>query len=190
MEIEELKQELKNYLKNDETRYNHSIGVMNMCEKLAIHYNCDIERTKKAGLMHDLAKYLTDEEKIAYVDNNSISITETQRKIPGVLHGIIAADICKNKYGFDEEMCSAIAFHTTGKANMTLLEKIVFVADKIEENRDYSDIEYYRNLAMTDITQACLEIVNFQIQDAIKKDKIFDKKSIETRNFILLNRKK
>lgn len=190
MEIEELKQELKNFLKNDETRYNHSIGVMNMCEKLAIHYNCDIERAKKAGLMHDLAKYLSDEEKIKYVDENNISITDIQRSIPGVLHGIIAADICKKQYGFDEEMCNAIAYHTTGKANMSLLEKIVYVADKIEENRNYSDIEYYRNLAMTDITQACLEIVNFQIEDAIKKDKIFDEKSIETRNYILLNKKK
>ena len=190
MEIEELKQELKKYLKDDEKRYNHSIGVMNMCEKLAIHYNCDVERAKKSGLMHELAKYMTDEEKIEYVDGNNISITEIQRKLPGILHGIIAADICKKKYDFDEEMCSAIAYHTTGKANMSLLEKIVFAADKIDETREYSDIDYYRNLAMTDITQACLEIINFQIEDAIKKDKIFDEKSIETRNFILLNEKK
>ena len=87
-------------------------------------------------------------------------------------------------------MCDAIENHTTGRANMSLMEKIIYVADAVEINRDYSDVEYYRDLAFEDLDRAVLEIVDFVIEDNIKKGNIILEKSIESRNFILINRKK
>ena len=91
--------------------------------------------------MHDMAKEMTDEEMLDYVKKNKIRITETEKAIPQILHGKIAADMAKKKYDFDDEMCTAIACHTTGKENMTLLQKILFVADKTDETRSYESAE-------------------------------------------------
>lgn len=190
MNIEELKAELKKYLSTDQNRFLHSIGTMNMCEELAKIYGADIERCKKAGLMHDMAKTLPNKEKLEYVRNNGIEASQTEILIPGILHGKIAADICKKKFEFDEEMCNAVAYHTTGRPNMSLMEKIVYVADTVEETRNYGDVEYYRNLAKKDIDQAMLEILDYVIDDNLKNGKLILEKSIETRNFILINRKK
>ena len=157
MEIEDLKKELKKYLKDDEKRYLHSIGVMKMSQELA----------KKYGAASDLEKNMVE-----------------------ILHGKIAADICRKKYNFDDEMCDAIANHTTGKENMTLLQKIIFVADKIDETRTYSDVEYYRNLASEDLNKAILEIINYVIKDKIESDKPILEQSIKTRNYILFENEK
>lgn len=190
MELDKLKIELKKYLKDDERRYVHSIGVMEMSEKLALKYGEDPERCKRAGLMHDMAKVMSNKDKLKYVEENNIEVTETEKIVPGILHGKIAADLCKKNYKFDDEMCSAIAYHTTGKPGMTMLEKIIYVADTVEENRNYRSVNYYRDLAFKDIDQALLEIINFVISDNIKKDKVIIEKSIETRNFILINHSK
>lgn len=188
MELEELKKELKLYLKDDEKRYNHCIGVMNMCEKLATKYNVDIEKAKKIGLMHDMAKDLSKSEKLEYVDINKIECSKNERLLVEILHGKIAADICKKKYDFDDEMCRAIAIHTTGDENMTMLQKILFVADKTDETRNYEDVEYYRKLAFKDIDEDIIEIINYVICNCTQKDKIIDEKSIRTRNFLLVKR--
>lgn len=188
MEIEELKKELKTYLKNDEKRYNHCIGVMNMCEKLAKKYNINTEKAKKIGLMHDMAKDLSKQEKLKYVEENNIECSQIEKILVEILHGKIAADICKKKYGFDSEMCRAIAIHTTGDENMTMLQKILFVADKTDETRNYEDVEYYRKLAFKDIDEAIIEIINYVICNCTQKDKIIDEKSIRTRNFLLVKR--
>ena len=85
-------------------------------------------------------------------------------------------------------MCRAIAIHTTGDENMTMLQKILFVADKTDETRNYEDVEYYRKLAFKDIDEAIIEIINFVICNCTQKDKIIDEKSIRTRNFLLVKR--
>lgn len=188
MELEELKEELKKYLK--EKRYLHCINVMKMSEKLAIKYNIDIEKTKKTALMHDLAKEFSKEDKLQYVIENKLKIDEVERSIIEILHGKISADICKKKYGFDDEMCSAIEFHTTGKADMTMLEKIIFIADKIEETRKYEGVEKIRELAFEDLDEAILQNINFTLMKNLENNNLISEKSLQTRNYILINNKK
>lgn len=189
MEIEDLKEELKKYI-TDEKRYSHSLGTMKMCKVLAERYNVDIEKAEKTGLMHDIAKEIIDEEAFKYVKENDIEITEVEKCNTKLLHGKIGADLCKKIYNFDEDMCMAIKWHTTGRANMSILEKIVFCADKVEENRKYDNVEYYRDLAMRNLDQAILEIIDWTIKSNIEKGKLLLEKSIETRNYILINQKK
>lgn len=182
--IEILKENLKK--KVSEKRYLHSIGVMEMCEKLAITYKADVEKAKAIGVMHDMAKDLSKDEKIQYVKDNNINYTSIELQNSEILHGKIAADICKKKYNFDDEMCEAIAIHTTGKENMTILQKILFVADKIDETRKYEGIEELRKLAFENLDKAILKNINSTLIINIQKNNLIVEESIKTRNYLLL----
>ncbi len=188
MEIEGLKKELKKYLKED--RYKHSICVMEMSEKLANHYNVNKQKVMKAALMHDLAKELPFDELKKYIIKNSIYVSKIEMSVGVTLHGKVAADICRKKYGFDKEMCIAISNHTTGKPKMSMLEKIVFIADKIDETRKYEGIEELRKLAFKDIDEAILQNIDNTISNNMKKGRPILEESIKTRNYILINKNK
>ena len=187
-DIEKLKEDLKIVL--SDSRYDHSISVMNMCEALASKYNVNVKKAKLVGLMHDMAKDMTKEEKMQYVKNNNIECSLIEEKIVEILHGKIAADICKKRYQFDEEMCTAIKYHTTGKENMTLLEKILFIADKIDETRNYEGVEDLRELAFEDLDKAILKNIDDTLIINIQKNKLILEESIKTRNNLLLSSEK
>ena len=184
-DLELLKEEIKEKL--TEKRYAHSIGVMEMCEKLGTQYGGDVKRAKLVGLVHDMAKEMTDEEMLEYVKKNKIKITETEKAIPQILHGKIAADLAKKKYDFDDEMCTAIACHTTGKENMTLLQKILFVADKTDETRKYEGAEELRSLAFESLDKAVIKNIDDTLKINIDKGKVIIEESIKTRNYLLIN---
>ena len=187
-DIEKLKEDLKIVL--SDSRYNHSISVMNMCEALASKYNVNVKKAKLIGLMHDMAKDMTKEEKMQYVKNNNIECSLIEEKIVEILHGKIAADICKKRYQFDEEMCTAIKYHTTGKENMTLLEKILFIADKIDETRNYEGVEELRKLAFEDLDKSILKNIDDTLIINIQKNRLILEESIKTRNNLLLSSEK
>ena len=140
--IEKIKEDLKQIL--SEKRYIHSIGAMEKAIKLAKRYGEDKEKSALTALAHDIAKEMTIEEYYKYAEENNIKLSKDDKMCTSVLHGIIGADIVKKKYGFTDEMCRAIYYHTTGITNMTLLGKIVYVADKIEDSRDYPEAEALR----------------------------------------------
>lgn len=183
LDIEKIKEEIKNNL--SERRYNHSIGTMKRAEKMAKIYNVDVEKAKLAGLTHDMAKELSQEEKLKYVKENNIKIDEVERLCPDLLHGKIAAHMCKVKYGFDEDMQEAIAFHTTGKVNMSILGKIIFLADITEENRNYEDTGKLRELSEKNLDEAMLYALNKTIEKTVKTNKLLHPDSVNSRNHIL-----
>lgn len=98
---------------------------------LQIYFGENIEEAKKVGIIHDIAKEFSDEEKLAYAQENGIEIDSVEQAHPGLLHGKIGADIAKKKFRFSEKMCQAIKYHTTGGKNMSLLDKILYVSDAI-----------------------------------------------------------
>lgn len=185
--IEQIKKELKNIL--SEKRYIHSIGVMEMASELAKIYNVDIETAQIAGLLHDNAKEMTDEEMMQYVKENNIEISETEKNSIKLLHGKIGADIAKKKYRVSEQIAKAIEYHTTTNPNMDTLAKIIYVSDKIELNRktEKYDIEAERKLAKENLNKAMLLIINDVTKYLIEQDKLIAPESIETRNKLLLN---
>ena len=188
MKIEELKNELKKYLQQE--RYAHSISVMEVSEKLAEHYKIDKERIMKTALMHDLAKEMSISELKEYVLKNNIYVSEIEMVTGVTLHAKVAADICKKKYEFDDEMCNAISAHTTGKANMSLFEKIIFIADKIDYTREYEGVEELRELAFSNINEAVIRnIENTTIRNK-KNGRPILEESIKTRNYILMKKNK
>ena len=172
-----------------EKRYIHSIGVMKMASELAKIYNVDIEMAQIAGLLHDNAKEMTDEEMLQYVKENNIKISETEKNSIQLLHGKIGADIAKKKYGVSEQIAKAIEYHTTTNTNMDTLSKIIYFSDKIELNikTEKYDIKAERKLAKENLNKAMLLIINDVTKYLIAQDKLIALESIETRNKLLLN---
>lgn len=160
--IENIKNDLKNEL--SEKRYLHSIGTMKEAKKLAEFYGLDEEKAEMAGLIHDIAKEMPDEEKIEYTKQHNIEVDEIERKNIGLLHAKIAANIAKEKYNFDKKIQQAIEYHTTGNPNMNLFDKIIFVADKIEETRSYPDLNVVRELAYENIDKCVVYIIEFAVK--------------------------
>ena len=125
--IEELKEKLKNCL--TEERYLHSLGTMEQAVNLALKFGCNEEKARVAGLMHDCAKCLSDEEFLTYEN----LLEDFEKPSKKTWHAPVGAYIAKTVYGIDdEEILSAIRWHTVGKKDMTCLEKIIFLADKTE----------------------------------------------------------
>ncbi len=184
--LEEILKDLKNTL--SEKRYIHSVGVMKQAEYLAKKYGQDIEIAKLVGIAHDIAKEIPEEKKLAYVKENNIEIDEIEKVNVGLLHAKIGGDICKKKYNFTEEMQNAIKYHTTGNENMDILAKIIFVADKTEENRKYDDLEIVRKLADEDLDKCMLYILDYMLVDNVKKQKLIHPDSIKIRNKIMLEK--
>lgn len=146
-----------------EKRFYHTLGVEAVSFSLAIQYNYDSDKATLAGLLHDCAKCLPDEELLMQCETYNLPISDVERRNPYLLHGKLGAYYAKHKYGIlDEDILSAITYHTTGKENMNLLEKIVFTADYIEPNRSKKripDLDDIRKLAFTDIDKAVYQIL-------------------------------
>lgn len=135
--------EIKNYLKENlsSERYFHTLGVMEEAIELAKRYNADIKKAEIAGLLHDNAKCMTKEDLRKFISENLPDLDKNELKNYKTLHAPVGAYFAKEKFKIsDPEIISAIRWHTLGRVNMTLLEKIVFLADKIEKNT--RDIEY------------------------------------------------
>ncbi len=145
----------------DSRRFEHTLGVEFTAASLAMRYGASIKSARTAGLLHDCAKCLTDEERISICRKNGIPISEMEWKNPFLLHAKAGAFLAKKQYGIeDEDILNAICSHTTGRPGMSLLEMIVFVADYIEPGRNKaSNLEEIRRLAFTELDQALLKIL-------------------------------
>ena len=144
-------------------RYAHSIGVMETAAELAEIYGADIEKARIAGLLHDCAKNL--EDIYSRCRDLEVELDEVEMKSPPLVHAKLGAEIAKIEFGItDPEILEAIRWHTIGKANMTLLEKIVFVADLTEPGRTYPDASLLRELSRINLDEALYKCVNATVE--------------------------
>ncbi len=158
---EECRKKLKESIGN--RRYLHSIGVSNTGACLAMRYGYDIDKAYLAGLLHDCAKGLKEVQLLETVRKEGIELTEIEENNPDLLHAKAGKVIAKRDYGInDEDILSSIYYHTTGKPDMSLLEKIIFVADYIEPNRfKLPGLDIIRKMSYTDLDGAiCLILDN------------------------------
>ena len=157
--IKDLKKELKKEM--DDSRYEHTLGVMYTCAALAMRYNYDLEKAMLAGLLHDCAKCMPNAKKLKMAEKHHLEISELERKNPFMLHAKLGAFLAKKKYDIEEEeILDAIRWHTTGRPQMTLLDKIVYIADYIEPKRDKApNLAVIRQMAFTNLDDALLKIL-------------------------------
>ncbi len=173
----------------NEERFKHSLGVMELSGELAEIYGIDVKKAKLAGLVHDAAKQLPKEEQWqllekAYADKEPDEIV---LKNKALWHGPAGAVYVKEKFGVDEEIASAVFYHTIGKEKMTLLEKIIFLADCIEVNRDreFDWAKDTREISRHDLDSAILIAVDKSLKSIICRKLIIHPGSVLLRNEIL-----
>lgn len=183
--IENLRKKVKHALKSDKMRFRHTIGVADTSACLATRYGVDMQKAYVSGLLHDCAKCVPDEQKIIECEQNNIVITESEYKSPYLLHSKLGAFYANIKYGIeDKDILDAITWHTTGHPDMTMLEKIVFVADYIEPYRNKAaNLDTIRYLAFTNIDDAIIQILKDTIDYLNKNNKPIDGITLETYNF-------
>ncbi len=171
----------------DYDRYWHTISVAFIASSLAMRYGFDSpDRAQIAGLLHDCAKCLPDEEKYALCEKYDVFLNEYEMANPALIHAKLGAEIAIDKFGvLDREILDAIRTHTTGAPNMTMLQKIIYVADFIEPNRDdiIPHIESIQTLAFNDIDKAICEISGYTLEYLNSKGKDIDPASIATHDF-------
>lgn len=152
--LEKMEKKLRKEL--DEDRYRHTLGVMYTSAALAMRYGADLEKAQVAGLLHDCAKCIPNDKKLKMCEKYQIPISQVEQGAPYLLHSKLGAYLAETRYGIkDTEILQAIIWHTTGKPDMTLLEKIVFLADYIEPMRwKAQNLSAIRGMAFQDLDRA------------------------------------
>lgn len=183
MEIQEIRKKLKKEL--DKERYEHTKGVMYTAACLAMAYEYDVSKAMLAGLLHDCAKCVPNNDKILICENNHILISNVEYENPTLLHAKLGAFYAEEKYQIsDPDILHAIKVHTTGEPNMSLLDKIIFVADYIEPKRDKApNLEGIRKLAFSDINACVAKILYDTLHYLNKKNAIVDQTTQLTYEF-------
>lgn len=126
-------------------RFTHSLGVEKMAGQLAEEYGADREKAEIAGLLHDYAKYVPDDQMLAYAREFGIPLCPAYEEKPNLLHGPVAAKLLERDLGIhDPEILAAVKHHTTGTWGIGLLEQVIYLADLLEENRDFPGVEELR----------------------------------------------
>ena len=168
--MKEMKKHLKKRL--DKPRYEHTLGVSYTAAALAMRYEYDIEKAQIAGLLHDSAKCIPDDRKLQICEKHHIQITDVEKKNPFLLHAKLGAFLAMKKYKIhDKEIISAILNHTTGKPNMSTLDKIIFISDYIEPNRDKApNLPEIRKLAFENLDAALIKILRDTLEYLEKTD--------------------
>ena len=164
MELQDILRE-----KQNGKRFIHTLGVQYTSACLAMCYGADVNKAQMAGLLHDCAKHMKPEKLLEISKKQGLKISKAQERNPFLLHGRVGAYLARIKYGIkDEEILGAIEWHTTGRPEMTLLEKIIFTADYIEPGRNQApNLEILRQLSFTDLNQAVCMILE-QTLDYLK----------------------
>ncbi len=155
-DLRKIRRSMENKL--DHKRYEHTLGVAYTAAALAMRYGEDMQKALLAGLLHDCAKCMTNEKRLAICEKYNIAISEAERKNPFLLHAKVGSFLAMKKYGVsDKDVINAILNHTTGRPGMSVLEKIIWIADYIEPGRKQApNLTRIRRLAFEDLDQALL----------------------------------
>ncbi len=145
----------------DPKRFEHTLGVAYTAAVLAMRYDCDVLKAETAGMLHDCAKCMSNEKRLNICKKHNISVNDIERRNPFLLHAKVGSYIAMQKYNIhDRDIINAILNHTTGRPDMSLLEKIVYVADYIEPGRKQApNLTQIRKLAFSDLDAALFKIL-------------------------------
>lgn len=180
------KDSIINYIKKNlsEKRQTHTFAVCDTALALAEKYGADPEKTEIAALCHDMYRGMNDRVLNMYV--RELGLPDRYLDNPNLAHGKIAAIMIKREYGItDEDIINAVSYHTTGRENMSLLEKIIYIADTIEPNRDYPGVEELRVIAFEDLDKAMLKSLQNTISYIESRGLFLDEETVKARDYLL-----
>jgi len=168
------------YLKNK--RIPHVLGTEQEAIRLAERYGADVEKARRAALLHDCTKRLSMGEQLELCRKYSIELDELEQKALKLLHSKTGAAIARDVFGVDDEIYSAIWYHTTGHAGMTKLEKIIYLADYIEPTRDFPGVEDLRRVCYEDLDRGLLLGLEMTIEEMTNMGNPVHHATLEARN--------
>ena len=165
-------------------RIPHVLGTEETAAKLALRWGVDEETARRAALLHDCTKKLDREQHLAICRQYGIELDKEEKREEKLLHAITGAAAARHIFGVSPEIESAIRWHTTGKADMTALEKIIYLADYIEPTRDFCDLTELRALAFQDLDGAMLLGLEMAVQDLKERGVALHSNSVLARDYL------
>lgn len=183
IEYNTAKQQITDYLNLNlkRSRLKHTLSVAEEAAKLAERYGENPERARLAALFHDMCRSFPQAVLNMYIRH--LGLPKKFIDNPNLSHGKIAAELMVKDYGIkDKDMVNAVAYHTTGRAGMSRLEKILFLADAIEPGRSYPTVEETRALAYEDLDMACINALERTIEYIQGKGEYLDPDTIEAKD--------
>ncbi|MGN0985500.1 MAG: bis(5'-nucleosyl)-tetraphosphatase (symmetrical) YqeK [Candidatus Enterenecus sp.] len=166
-------------------RLAHIRGTEETAVELARRWGADPEKLRRAAILHDCTKYLPLEEHLAICDRYGIALDEMERGAEKLLHAKSGAALAKYVFGQDDEIFTAILYHTTARGNMTLAEKILYLADYMEPNRDFPEVEELRRLAWEDLDRAVLMGIRLSIREMLERNRVVHHNTLEAEASLL-----
>ncbi len=186
MSIAEYKKIIKSMM--SESRYNHCVNVSKEAVKLAKRYGGDEEKAAVAGILHDITKEMPKEEQLQIIIDSGIILDDIQKNAPKLWHGISGSVYIKNHLGIDDEdILNAVCYHTTGRAGMSILEKIIFIADFTSEERTYNGVATMRKKSKKSLEEAMLYGFKFTFSDLSSRELAIHPDELACYNEIVLN---
>ena len=143
----------------------HVLGTAATAVKLAEKYGVDVHRAEVAGLLHDCTKKLSMPEQLALCEKYGIALDELEKKALKLLHAKTGAALARDVFGVDDEIYNAILWHTTGKPDMTVLEKVIYLADFIEPTRDFPGVDALRRTVWEDLDRGLLMGLEMTVEE-------------------------
>lgn len=178
---EEYQKRLRKVL--SDKRFAHSLGVMETARALAEHYGEDAKRAALAGLLHDVAKELSIDESLLKCEAYGVKVDAYMARAPKTIHAPLGAAVLKNEWGItDEGVLHAVAVHTLGCAEMSLLDKIIYMADYIEPNRTFEGVAELRAQAFRSLDEAIMVGASWTLTEIIENGRTIHPVSLKVYN--------
>ncbi len=185
MDTQKLKELLESRL--TEKRYYHSLCVADEAKRLAEKYGADADKAYLAGLLHDVTKNSSVNEHLNIFNDSAIILTDIEQNALKLWHAISGAAYVENVLNIkDKDIISAIRYHTTARENMSLFEKVLYIADFTSKDRDYDDVEVMRNLSNESLEKAMEYALNYTIRELCDKKAAIHPDTLKAYNQLIL----
>ena len=166
--------------------YRHVLSVRDMAVALAAKYGANLEKTNLAALLHDCARWMNTRQLFEAVADYQIRLDEFERINASLLHALVGAELALDIFSVgDEEILSAVRSHTKGSRSMTLVDKVLFVADFSEPHRTYPEAETVRKIAKQDLNKAVYKVAKFKIDNLLNRRKVIHPDTLAVYNGVL-----
>ncbi|MBR0542269.1 MAG: bis(5'-nucleosyl)-tetraphosphatase (symmetrical) YqeK [Clostridia bacterium] len=183
--VEEIKKKLSEY------RFYHSLNVADEAKRLALKYGADPEKAYTAGLVHDIMKDTPKNEQLKLFEKYNIKLTPVELESPKTWHAMSGEAYLRNELNVtDEEILKAVRYHTTARAGMSLLEKVLYIADYTSAERNYDDVDVMREKADRSLEEAMLYGLQFTINEMVTEGRAVHPDSIHAYNEVAISENK
>lgn len=170
-------------------RYIHSVNVSKEAVRLAKKYGVDAEKAALAGILHDITKEFDAQKQLQIFDSGDIILSDVEKSTAKLWHAISGSVYIQTELGIDDkDIINAIRYHTTGRAGMSPLEKVIFLADFTSEERNYPDVDVIRKKAEISLEEGMLYSIQFTLSVLLSREGCISEDALGAYNEIILNR--